>query len=138
MSPTRNTPLQPGELPGQPASETGFVPDLLSIQVSRNDDEVVLTLVGELDVATGGRVKDALDELEQAPPGRLVIDLSLLSFLDSTGLAMFVGLDKRCRENGTPTLEIRPGPPAVQRLFELVGAAGRLPFSTADGAKPTC
>ena len=126
-----------GDRPLQSTNETGFVPDLLSVQVSRNDDEVVLTLVGELDVATGGRVKDALDELEHAPPGRLVIDLSRLSFLDSTGLAMFVGLDKRCRENGTPTLEIRPGPPGVQRLFELVGAAGRLPFSTMDGAKST-
>lgn len=115
-------------------NEAGFVPDLLSVRITRNENAVVLTLVGELDLATGGRVKDALDELQDAPPARLVIDLSQLSFLDSTGLAMLVGLERRCRENGTPILEIRPGPPAVQRLFELVGAAGRLPFSTVDGA----
>jgi anti-sigma B factor antagonist len=118
------------------ANDPGVVPDLLAVNVARNDDEVVLTLVGELDIATGERVREVLDGLQQSPPGRLVIDLSQLSFLDSTGLALFVALDKRCRENGAPTLEIRPGPPAVQRLFELIGAAGRLPFSTADIAKP--
>jgi anti-anti-sigma factor len=120
--------------PLQAAGGTGQVPDLLTVGVSRNEDQVVVVLAGELDIATIERVKDALDELDQAPASRLVIDLSRLSFLDSTGLAMFVALERRCRENGGPALEIRPGPPAVQRLFELVGAAGRLPFSVDGGA----
>jgi anti-anti-sigma factor len=85
-------------------------------------------------VATRQRVTDALTALDQAPPRGLAIDLSDVSFLDSTGLAMFVALEKRCRENGGPELEIRPGPPPVQRLFELVGAASRLPFSIDGGA----
>jgi anti-sigma B factor antagonist len=112
----------------------GLVPDLLSVDVLRRDGQVVVVLAGELDIATGARVKEALDELTQARAGRLVVDLSRLSFLDSTGLAMFIALEKCCRENGGPELEIRPGPPAVQRLFELVGAAGRLPFSLDGGA----
>jgi anti-anti-sigma factor len=112
----------------------GLVPDLLNVDVFRNEDQVVVVLAGELDIATSARVKQALDELVRARSCRLVVDLSRLSFLDSTGLAMFVALDKRCRENGGPALEIRPGPPAVQRLFELVGAAGRLPFSIDGGA----
>jgi anti-sigma B factor antagonist len=105
------------------------VPDLLDVQVSGDEHEVVLGLVGELDIGTRHIVDQALQALDAVPPARLVIDLRRLSFLDSTGLAMFVALDKRCQENGSPALEIRPGPPAVQRLFELVGAAGRLPFS---------
>jgi anti-sigma B factor antagonist len=111
----------------------GVVPDLLTIEVSGNDGEIVVALVGELDLSTRQRLTDALIELERTPPTRLVIDLARLSFLDSTGLALFVTLDKRCRDNGGPTLEIRPGPPAVQRLFDLVGAADRLPFSTTGG-----
>jgi anti-sigma B factor antagonist len=113
----------------QAPGRAGLVPDLLSFDVLRNDGQIVVALAGELDIATSARVKEALDELAQARSCRLVVDLSRLSFVDSTGLAMFVALDKRCRENGGPELEIRPGPPAVQRLFELVGAAGRLPFS---------
>lgn len=124
--------LQQDDQQLQPPGERGFVPDLLTVKVSRNHDEAVVALVGELDISTRHRVTDALTELERTAPSRLVIDLSRLSFLDSTGLALFVALDKHCRENGGPALKIRPGPPAVQRLFELVGAAGRLPFSAAD------
>ncbi len=112
----------------QSPSETRVLPEILTVQVFRNEGEVVLALAGELDLATVHRVKAALEDLEHSPPRRLVIDLSALSFLDSTGLAVFVGLSKRCQDNGGPTLEIRPGPPAVQRLFKLVGAADRLPF----------
>lgn len=112
----------------QPRSEAPSVLEPLTVRVSRVEGEVVLALGGELDIATVERVRAAVDEIEQAPPERLVIDLSGLSFVDSTGLAAFVALDKRCQENGGPALEIRPGPPAVQRLFELVGAAERLPF----------
>ena len=122
------------EQPVQAAGGTGQVRDLLTVEISRNEDQLVVVLAGELDIGTSQRVKDALDELDQAPPSRLVIDLSRLSFVDSTGLAMFVALERRCRANGGPALVIRPGPPAVQRLFELVGAAGRLPFSYDGGA----
>lgn len=113
------------------------MPDLLTIEVSRTYDEVVIALVGELDISTCQRVTDVLSAVEQTPPRRLVIDLSDLSFLDSTGLAIFLAIDKQCRKNARPSLEIRPGPPAVQRLFELIGAADRLPFSTADGTTAT-
>jgi anti-anti-sigma factor len=108
------------------------VPELLTVDVFRAEDEVVLALAGEIDLATVDRIKAALEEVEQANPRRLVIDLTALSFLDSTGLATFVALARRCHENGRPALEIRPGPPAVQRLFKLVGAAERLPFREAS------
>jgi anti-sigma B factor antagonist len=111
------------------------VPELLTVHVLRRGDEVVLALAGELDLATVDRLKAALAEVELSRSPRLVIDLSALSFLDSTGLATFVALQKRCDENGRPALEIRPGPPAVQRLFKLVGAAERLPFREASQAR---
>jgi anti-sigma B factor antagonist len=122
----------------QPSKQAHEVPDPFTVYRSRHEREVVLALVGELDLATVDRLKAALEEVEQAPPDRLVIDLSRLSFLDSTGLAA-LALDKRCQGNGRPALEIRPGPPAVQRLFKLVGAAERLPFrdgSVANDALP--
>ena len=87
----------------------------------------------ELDLSTGERLKGALDELDKAPLLRLVIDLSRLSFLDLSEIALLVSLNKRCRENGAPRLEIRPEPPAVQRLFELAGADDRLPSSRRSG-----
>jgi anti-anti-sigma factor len=56
-----------------------------------------------------------------------VVDLSELAFIDSTGLHTIVDAYKRCRD-GRPTLVIRPGPPNVQRVFELTNAVDYLPF----------
>lgn len=79
-------------------------------------------------------VQDAMAELDHDPPARLVLDLSRLSFIDSSGLRLVVFLHARCEEEGSPALEIRPGPPAVQRVFELTGVIGRLPFAPPPAA----
>jgi anti-anti-sigma factor len=41
---------------------------------------------GELDLATAGRVRERIEELAAVGFARLLLDLSRLTFLDSTGL----------------------------------------------------
>src|SRR4051794_28125305 len=81
---------------------------------------------GELDIATASRLERAL--LDGRRPGDdVVLDLSALEFIDSTGLRVIVHAVEAARRHGW-TLTLRHGPPAVRRVFELAGVVGALPF----------
>ena len=54
-------------------------------------------------------------------------NLSALEFMDSTGLRLVLALDAEARRDGF-TLSLVRGSAAVQRVFELTGTAGALPF----------
>jgi anti-anti-sigma factor len=53
-----------------------------------------------------------------------------LTFIDSTGLRLVLEWDSVARRDGL-RLRLRPGPPAVQRVFEVTGVIERLPFAVA-------
>ncbi len=59
------------------------------------------------------------------PPPVIVLDLSKLTFLDSTGLRCLVTADRRAREAGRRVVIVR-GPDAVQRVFEITRLDERL------------
>jgi anti-sigma B factor antagonist len=77
----------------------------------------VLALFGELDLASAPQLEYELAQAE-ATGVRIVIDLSGLEFIDSSGLHMLLSANRRSKENGHE-LALRRGPRAVQRLFEL-------------------
>jgi anti-anti-sigma factor len=83
---------------------------------------------GELDLSSVDRLDGTLRELREAGFDQLELDLSALTFMDSTGLRLVLGWDGEARRDGM-SLVLRPGPPAVQRVFELTGVADRLPFA---------
>lgn len=87
-------------------------------------DGFVIALTGELDLAT---VPVAEAELRRAEASYdlIVLDLRRLTFIDSSGLRLMVGADRRAHERGA-ALVIVEGPPQVRRLFDLSGIAGRL------------
>jgi anti-anti-sigma factor len=85
-----------------------------------------LLLAGELDMAAAADVEAVLlacanDALQ------LTLDLSQLTFMDSTGLRLIVFAQQLCREKGAEFALI-PGPRQVQRVFELTALVDRLPF----------
>jgi anti-anti-sigma factor len=83
-------------------------------------------LAGELDLATVPELEARAEQL--CAEGReLVLDLSEVAFIDSTGLLAILKTRELCAERGCGFF-LTPGPPAVQRLFELTGLADRLPF----------
>jgi anti-sigma B factor antagonist len=77
----------------------------------------VLALIGELDLASAPQLEHELAKA-QAPGTRIIIDLSGLEFIDSSGLHMLLSANRRFEQNGHE-LVLRRGPRAVQRLFEL-------------------
>jgi len=89
------------------------------------DGLVHVALVGELDLSTVAKVQEELRRVEAASPATLVVDLSKLTFLDSTGLRCIVTADERARAEGRRIVIVR-GPDPVQRVFAITRLEERL------------
>jgi anti-sigma B factor antagonist len=98
------------------------ISDHLVLESEPQDGALVIALYGELDLASTPLLEQGLLDAEAARVPRLVIDLSGLEFIDSTGLHALIRAHERARESDQELLLVR-GPRAVQRLFELTGAA---------------
>jgi anti-sigma B factor antagonist len=90
-------------------------------------------LSGELDLATAPQLAGALAEV---PDGTAVVilDLSELTFMDSTGLHLVVSARARLAEAGC-RLVLVPGGRQVQRIFEITGTKHHLEFISAPNAR---
>jgi anti-sigma B factor antagonist len=74
----------------------------LSLSTYDSGDHKVLEVGGEVDVYTAPRLREKLVELVEQGARHVVVDLSRVEFLDSTGLGVLVGALKRLRAvNGT-------------------------------------
>jgi anti-sigma B factor antagonist len=87
-----------------------------------------LVLSGELDMAWAPILDQALHRVCGDGAEAIALDLSGLTFMDSTGLRAVLLAKELCERNDCEFL-LTPGPPQVQRLFELTGLLDRLPFS---------
>ena len=99
--------------------------EILEIASEERDGRVHVVLRGELDLSTVGKVQDELDRVESSAPELLVLDLSKLTFLDSTGLRCLVTADQRARDAGRRVVLVR-GPDPVQRVFAITRLEDRL------------
>lgn len=73
---------------------------------------------GELDIATAGRLTEALDALTVGSGEKLVIDLSAVGFMDSTGLRILISANRKATE-GAYELVIVTGESPAKRVLEL-------------------
>jgi anti-sigma B factor antagonist len=80
----------------------------------------VIALIGEVDVANTGQVREAALKLLSDGVKGLVVDLSGTEYMDSAGLGTLIGLRKRLKEVGG-ALAIAGPRPRVNRLFEITG-----------------
>ncbi len=87
----------------------------------------MLRLTGELDLETTPTLDEQLQEVNRSQPGRLLVDLSGVEFMDSTGLAAIVRAQRSANTNGHKLL-LRRAAGQVQRLFDLTGMTERLTF----------
>ena len=71
--------------------------ELLQVELREQDGWTVLTLVGQLDVATAPDLRQSLQEAQYGGERSVVLDLSGLEFLDSFGLGVLVGGLRRAR-----------------------------------------
>jgi anti-anti-sigma factor len=99
--------------------------EILEVRTEDRDGFVLVALMGELDLSTVAKVQEELRKIEVGSPPTLVVDLSKLTFLDSTGLRCIVTADERAREEGRRVVIVR-GPDPVQRVFAITRLEERL------------
>jgi anti-anti-sigma factor len=100
----------------------------LEFETTRNGTVAVIAATGELDLSGAGALEAELERLTADPDlGTVVLDLSGLEFMDSSGLRTIGLADMRAREAGRRFALVR-GPETVHRVFEITRMSARLDF----------
>ena len=102
-------------------------PGVSGSHVIRIDSSVRLALWGEIDIAALPELEAVIDDLRGSGLAVLILDLRSVSFLDSSGLCLVLDLVVAARDDGFE-LQLVPGPPHVQRVFEITRTIDKLPF----------
>ena len=90
----------------------------LAVERSRVDGYELLAVEGELDIATAPRMIAALNDAFAELSTPLVVDLSSVVFMDSTGLALLINAYRRVMRSGQGFAIVCPGGP-ISRVFEI-------------------
>jgi len=93
---------------------------IVDIKPEHEGDAIVYKLKGSLDFETAPSLRAALMEAADEGKHDIVVELTHLEFLDSSGLGALIGAHKRALENGGRVrLIISPGP--IERLLTITG-----------------
>ena len=114
--------------------------EILEVVSDGADEQVTISLKGELDLSTVGKVEEELRRVEAIEASVVVLDLSGLTFLDSTGLRAVITADERAREQGRRFVVVkgpRCGPAGVlDHAPRGAPGDGRRRFKRGLGAAP--
>jgi anti-sigma B factor antagonist len=86
--------------------------------VKNEGKAIVLELGGEIDMKCSAKVKDKFKEIYRDKPSVIVVDMTEVEFMDSSGLATLVGVLKWCRLNGSE-LRLAGLIKAVRNIFDI-------------------
>ncbi|MEX2324926.1 MAG: anti-sigma factor antagonist [Nitriliruptoraceae bacterium] len=112
------------------------------LRVDRDDrgTDTVVTAAGQLDVATAGKLRQVLMEVQYGGTRQVALDLDSVEFLDSFGLGVIVGGLKRARSHGGDIVLVCSRERirhvlSITRLDEIVRVAASIEEAfAADGA----
>ena len=92
-----------------------------TFDVERRDQTLILTLRGEIDHHSAVQVRTSMDELIwEEKPGKTVLDLSAIEFMDSSGLGLIMGRYALMQKLGGE-LTLRNPNPRIVKIFTLAG-----------------
>jgi anti-sigma B factor antagonist len=102
----------------------------VDLDVSTHDQDgiAVVSAAGEIDVFTAPQLDSELSAVTSGGQHRVVVDLSRVDFLDSTGLAVLVKTLKRVREHDGGSLAVVVTADRVAKVFRLTGLDTLIPL----------
>jgi anti-sigma B factor antagonist len=100
------------------------------IEIIPDDTSVTFRLVGELDLSTVGTLQECLSTIE-AEVSTVVLDLSDLQFLDSTGIGCFATLHRQL-DLDFRRLELRGAQDHIRHVLEISGIDQVIPCYAAE------
>lgn len=93
----------------------------MQVEILRQPEQTVAKLSGELDHHAAGEVRERIDSIVlQQCRRRLVLDLSGLTFMDSSGIGLIMGRYRLLNSMGG-TLEVRGASPRMETVIRLSG-----------------
>ena len=101
----------------------------MTTNIRKTDNQVRIEVNGEIDAYTAPKLKESLKPFEDKKSIHMMVDLSEVTYMDSTGLGVFVGLFKLLREN-EGSLKLIGLSPRLKRLFQITGLAEIMDINT--------
>lgn len=93
-------------------------PHNLHVDADREPDATIVRLKGEVDLRTSPQLRGAFLDLLDEKPARIILDLTGVSYIDSSGVGTIVELKRRAAKTGS-TIVLVGLQPRVQSLFEI-------------------
>jgi len=112
---------------GRPTDRESTAPAGFHLHSAREGDALWIELYGELDLAAVPILERELKGARRRGIARVVVDLSGLEFIDSSGLHVLIDAQRR-GDRDSYELELTRGSAPVQRLFALTGCEGLFRF----------
>jgi len=100
----------------------------LEVRMTIEDETRVVSLSGELDLSNAETARTALQEARETD-APLIVDMRELEFIDSTGIALIVGI---IGGEGPEVRFVPSDSAAVTRVMDLTGLAGRMPLAETE------
>ncbi|MDQ0221320.1 STAS domain-containing protein [Peribacillus cavernae] len=94
----------------------------ITIDVQDINSRVEIQVKGEIDAYTAPKLRETLFPLSEQENISMVVDLSDVSYMDSTGLGVFVGLFKSVRSHNGEFRLVGLSE-RLRRLFDITGLA---------------
>jgi anti-sigma B factor antagonist len=98
----------------------------LAMTSERDGDIHALGLTGEIDIANADDVDRELRRIEETDAAVILVDLTGVSFIDSTGIKVLIGAAARSQSRNRLLLDAPS--PAVLRVLRIAGVADLLPL----------
>ena len=92
----------------------------LDIHIEETENQKNVFLTGEIDTYTAPKLRESLIPLTEQSGVEVIVDLSEVQYIDSTGLGIFVGVLKASDSNGS-SLTLTGMSERIKRLFVITG-----------------
>jgi len=101
----------------------------LTFTMKEIDQKILVKIIGEIDAYTAPKLRSSFQPLlDTRKTINIIVDLSEVSYMDSTGLGVFVGIYKWIQEN-QGSLRLTGLPSRLKRLFDITGLVNILEIS---------
>lgn len=105
----------------------------VNIEKQPNDKDIFVSVTGEIDAYTAPMLREELLPLTEGKNKVITVNLKDVSYMDSTGLGVFVGLFKQLNNNGGE-LKLVELSDRLKRLFKITGLSNVMKI-TEDGGR---
>lgn len=90
------------------------------LSYKKTDQALVIGLSGEIIMDVVVEMKAEITQAtESSPQKTVVLDLGRVTFMDSSGVGLLIGLRRMCQEQGKAFSIANPSPP-IRKLFDML------------------